>query len=235
MRAFAYIGLVALVSGAAFGQPGDTAPKFEIADVHPSTAPGIGNQSMKGGLYRGGRFELRTASMVDLIRTAYGVDPDKVTGGPGWLEKDRFDVIAKAPVNSTQETLHAMLQTLLAERFALVVHNDTKPLASYALTVGKKVQMKQGDGSGDRGCRLQLQSDAPQAGAGGAIYSFTLNGTRLRIPAGSLLVYSCRNVTMAALAQELGRMVYVPVYLDGKRVVDGTELKGAWNSTSNTP
>ena len=41
--------------------------------------------------------------MVDLIRIAYGFDPDKILGGPNWLEMDRFDVIAKVPPDSTPE------------------------------------------------------------------------------------------------------------------------------------
>jgi len=48
---------------------------------------------MQGGALRAGRFELRRATMLDLIKTAYGVDPEVVFGGPGWLELDRFDVI----------------------------------------------------------------------------------------------------------------------------------------------
>ena len=76
--------------------------------------------------------------MVDLIRTAYGVDADKVLGGPSWLESDRFDVIAKAPPSATPETAKLMLQALLAERFKLVVHTDSHALPGFVLTVGKK-------------------------------------------------------------------------------------------------
>jgi len=71
--------------------------------------------------------------MVDLIRTAYGVDPEKVVGGPHWVEFDRFDVIAPAPSNMPPETLKLMLQALLADRFKLVVHNDTQPISGFVL------------------------------------------------------------------------------------------------------
>jgi len=82
------IGFIATL---AFGQNSRTVPTFQIADVHES-AP-IGNPAMQGGALRAGRFELRRATMLDLIKTAYGVDPEVVFGGPGWLELDRFDVI----------------------------------------------------------------------------------------------------------------------------------------------
>jgi uncharacterized protein (TIGR03435 family) len=47
---------------------------------------------------RAGRYEIHNANMVDLVRTAYGVDAENVVGGPNWVEYDRFDVIAKAEV-----------------------------------------------------------------------------------------------------------------------------------------
>ena len=60
---------------------------------------------MRGGVIRGGRYELRNATMVDLISTAYGIDAEKVLGGPNWLESDRFDVIAKTPPKTSPETI----------------------------------------------------------------------------------------------------------------------------------
>ena len=111
-----------LIGGAAIAQPGSSPPAFEIADVHAS-AKSLQPVLISLGL-RDGRYELRTATMLDLIRTAYGVDAGKVLGGPNWLEWDRFDVIAKAPPDTPPETLAKMLQQLLADRFKLVVHGE---------------------------------------------------------------------------------------------------------------
>jgi uncharacterized protein (TIGR03435 family) len=86
----------------------------------------------------GGRFELRGATMLDLIGIAYGVEPAMVVGGPTWLTVDKFDVIAKAPsASASEENLQAMLKTLLADRFKLAAHQDTKDMPAYVLTVGK--------------------------------------------------------------------------------------------------
>src|SRR6185437_6668917 len=116
------------------------APKFEIADVHP-TPPFFnanGNlEQMDGGLMHGGRYELRRATMIDLIQTAYGISADKIVGGPNWVEMNRYDIIAKTPADATSANAKLMLRSLLAERFALVVHNDKKPLPAFALTAGK--------------------------------------------------------------------------------------------------
>ncbi|HEY2379752.1 MAG TPA: TIGR03435 family protein [Terriglobia bacterium] len=156
---------------------------------------------------RGGRFELRNASMVDLITRAYNVTDDKVSGGPNWLASDRFDVIARTPPNVSVETARLMLQSLLADRFALKIHNDNKPLPTYALTLGKGAhKLKKSDGS-QNGCQGQPQGQ-PQPGV---------------IP---LQVVSCHNLTTAQIAENLHQMANG--YIDHP-VVDQTNLQGAWD------
>jgi uncharacterized protein (TIGR03435 family) len=102
---------IALPAAAAFGQSTGNPPAFDSADVHVS--PRSANPAMRGGALRGGRYEVRTATMVDLIAAAYNVDTDKILSGPSWLDWDRFDVLAKAPAATTRENLSLMLQHLL--------------------------------------------------------------------------------------------------------------------------
>jgi uncharacterized protein (TIGR03435 family) len=135
MRASTRLNLAALLTGTAFSQVAANQPVFEVADVHVSASSA--NQFVRGPMTGGDRYELRSATMVDLVAKAYGVDPDKVLGGPSWLEYDRFDVIAKTPPNTSAESAKLMLQALLAERFKLVAHKDTQPMMAYALTAGK--------------------------------------------------------------------------------------------------
>jgi uncharacterized protein (TIGR03435 family) len=213
MRAIACIGIAALSSGAAFPQSNESRPRFEVADVHVS--PQTINRFMRGGVLHGGRYELKNASMLDLVSTAYGVEPDKVLGGPTWLEMDRFDVIAKAPPNSSPETLKLMLQALLADRFKLAANQQTKPMSAYSLTVGKRLQLKESDGSGETGCKLSVQTPPGGPSPDG--------------PMSLTLLFSCHNMTMAALAEEV-RDLPQPRQTGGRRpVVDQTQLKGVWN------
>src|SRR5262249_2249846 len=140
MRILVSVVVLSVLSGTSFGQttafgPADPSVKFEIADVHASPASALA--AMSGGVPRNGRYEVRNATMLDLVRTAYSVEPEKVAGGPNWLSTDRFDVIAKASTNVNQETARLMLRHLLAERFGLTVHNDTRPLPVFALSAGK--------------------------------------------------------------------------------------------------
>src|SRR4029450_12403218 len=166
-RAFAALSLVALLAAASFAQSTSSPPTFEIADVH--TRPRSPSLALRR-VVPDGRYDLRNATMVDLIRTAYTIDADKVLGGPNWLEFDRFDVIAKVASKTSQETLKLMLQALLADRFKLVVHNDTKAIPGFVLTLGKgKPKFKEPQPSAKTGCERGLPTPIAAAVAGGQI------------------------------------------------------------------
>lgn len=184
---------------------GQSADKFEIADVHESAH--TRNPFMKGPAVRGGFYEIRTATMVDLISNAYGVDGDKVVGGPSWLEMERFDITAKAPPGLKRNELKPLLKALLQERFKLVVHEDTRPIPAYALTAGKHPSLKKSEGAGDTGCKM----GQPQPGSA------------------PVFAHTCSNVTMAAFADALKNMPAGFFYLDQQSIVDRTELKGGWD------
>jgi len=218
--------LVGCAGCLAFSQSTEAPPKFEIADVHVS--PKTVNPFVRTGPVRGGRYEVKYATMVDLIRIAYAFDADKILGGPSWLEMDRFDVIAKAPADSTPETQKLMLQALIEDRFKLVVHKDTKPLPTHALTVGKKLQLKEADGSEEAGCRPQAASGpAPEGGI--RLMTANSNGvaTTINLGPGMTIQYNCRNMTMAAFAAGLRGMLGASV--GPNPVLDETGLKGNWN------
>src|SRR5688500_12868425 len=144
------LGLAALLSASALGQSPATRPSFDIAGIQVSTRP---NPGMRGGVLRGNRYEVRNATMVDLIRTAYGVVPDKITGGPSWLEWNRFDIAALAPEGTPPDRLREMLKTLLAERFKLVVREDMVATTALALRVKGTHKLKEVATSG--GCQGQ--------------------------------------------------------------------------------
>ena len=118
----------------AFGQNAEQ-PRFLAADVHVSAK--TQNQFMRPPSTRGEHYDVKNATMVDLISMAYATDPTKVVGGPNWLDWDRFDVLAKAPQATTRENLNLMLQNLLADRFKVKFHWDTREIDGFAMTVAK--------------------------------------------------------------------------------------------------
>src|SRR5262245_14995437 len=181
IRTLSTASLVCALSAAIAGQSGDSRPTFESADVHPVAVTRIGT-SMAGGVLRGGRYDVRGANMVDLIRLAYGVDDDRILGGPAWLENDRFDVLAKAPAGATGDSAKQMLQALLADRFGLVVRHDSKPVPVFALVPGKgSHKMKTAEPGA--GCQGVPQPGPPAPGT---------------IPRGMI---TCKGVTMKAFAE----------------------------------
>jgi uncharacterized protein (TIGR03435 family) len=107
-RLFTGLSFAVLVSGAAFAQA-PAPPTFDAADVHVHAKVSNAVPQMTGGVIRAGRYVLRAATTVDLIRMAYTVEPDYIVGGPNWLERDRFDLVAKAPQSTSQDTLKLML------------------------------------------------------------------------------------------------------------------------------
>jgi uncharacterized protein (TIGR03435 family) len=226
MRTFTWVGSTAIFLATAMGQTPEAGPKFEIADVHVSAK--TPNPFARTGPVRGGRYEIKTATMVDLVRIAYGVTPDMVVGGPNWLEMDRFDVVGKVPPEATADAQKLMLQALLAERFQLVIHNDTRPVPAYALTVGKKPQMKEADGSGETGCKPK-QGGGPSTEGAGRLMTRDASGreTTIVMGPGATIEFSCRNMTMAAFAAGLRGMLGSTI--GAGAVLDQTGLKGSWN------
>jgi uncharacterized protein (TIGR03435 family) len=213
-RALASIGLAALLFTAAWAQS-TSSQTFEVADVHAS--PGVTNFFSRT-VFRGGRYEIHNASIVDLIRIAYGIDDqlskgDKMVGGPNWVDFDRFEVIAKAATNTPQDTMRKMMQALLADRFKLVVHNETKSIPGFVLAMGKgKPKLKEAASPGQPGS-CQRQPLPPP----------TMVNGQISIPPSSV---SCHNMTMGAFAAQIRGMD--PAYFR-YAVVDSTGLKGGWD------
>jgi uncharacterized protein (TIGR03435 family) len=108
--------------------------EFEVASIKPSENP-----AMLFTVLPGGRLTARSVPLRFIIRTAYQLQSDQIVGGPEWVDRDRFDITAKSAdaAAPTREVLW-MLQTLLADRFALALHDDTRELPVYALTAADR-------------------------------------------------------------------------------------------------
>src|SRR4051812_4337179 len=223
------VTLLLACAGLALAQT-DESPKFIAADVHVSPKASNPNQMFpRSTPPQGGRYEIRNATMVDLIRFAYGTDSDNVFGGPTWLEMDRFDVTAKLPPNTSAENRKLMPQALLKERFNLVTHPDTKPMPHHVLTVAKKPQLKQAESTEESGCKPQQASGAPAEG-GIRLSTMGPNGgapMTINLGPGMTVQYSCRNISMAGFVSGLRTMMFAN--LGPNPVIDETGLKGNWN------
>jgi uncharacterized protein (TIGR03435 family) len=109
---------------------------FDVASVKLVTGP----LSSGGGPWTvgHGRFRADAAWVRAVIAVAYGIPAVQVHGGPQWVDRDRYDFDAKAETaDAGLDSIRAMLQTLLADRFKLVTHRETHEIPLYALLLGK--------------------------------------------------------------------------------------------------
>lgn len=188
-------GLLALVPLVLAAQT----PAFEVADIKPSD-PSVAKAG-KGRILPGGRIEVPGYSVKDLMMFAYGVQDNMISGGPKWAGDDRFDIVAKAPTDAPPETLRLMLQTLLADRFRLVMHREEKAMPAYVLTVAKNPPGLQESSGGKFQCEWH-----PLDG-----------GLRRR---------ECHNLTMAEFVKQLPGWGGIGIDLP---VADETGLKGTYD------
>jgi uncharacterized protein (TIGR03435 family) len=129
----AIASLAVCVSGAVYAQPA-VPVRFEVASVKPSNA----DPSSSGIKTGHGRLDAKNVTLKRCIMGAYGVGPHQVSGGPDWLGSDRFEISAKAdqPIDD-DAVLMVMLQDLLAERFKLVFHRETRTTRALVLEVAR--------------------------------------------------------------------------------------------------
>jgi bla regulator protein BlaR1 len=116
-------------------RPQPARPSFEVASIKPAQP---GKPTLYDVLPKG-RIIARSVTLKRLITIAYRLQGYQVTGGPGWISDERFDVDAKADESSrtTDEQSRQMLQSLLADRFRLEVVQETKDAPIYHLATVK--------------------------------------------------------------------------------------------------
>jgi uncharacterized protein (TIGR03435 family) len=110
---------------------------FEVATIKPGTPdPKAGRYIFMQGA---NRFVGKNCSLKLLIAAAYDLNPHTISGGPEWIESDRFDILAVTPgeVRPSHDEQMSMLRGLLADRFSLAFHREPKEFSIYVLEVAK--------------------------------------------------------------------------------------------------
>ena len=129
----------------AFAQATTTAAapvRFEVASVKPSdpnASSGVFGSIPAMRPQGAGGIAVSNMPLRLLVRMAYGVQDFQLVGGPSWQMSSKFDITAKAPEGTTKGTqdLLPMMKTLLADRFKLKTHTETRELPTYALIVAR--------------------------------------------------------------------------------------------------
>lgn len=213
-----------------FNAPAGTVPapdpniplSFEAASIKPSEAknPGIGIRRQPGG-----RFNTFNAPVKMLITFAYQIQDYQLAGAPGWISNDRFDIVAKFPGDpppivpgSGADHMMLAMRTLLADRFKLVVHRETRQLDIYALTTVKPGQpgpaMKPANAEDCSPATLAARRGGPPPAPGTPfpVCGIQQGPGRIRFGGFPLSLFA------SGISNRLGRSV-----------VDRTGLSGNWN------
>jgi uncharacterized protein (TIGR03435 family) len=203
---------------------------FEVASIRANTIGGPGKKVGDsrtpvgtGGVMtpQGTQWRALNATIRTLIRFAYGSDNDpatpalleeyRVVGGPSWIATEAYDVVARMPdAPRALGDSALMLQALLAERFALRVHSETRELPAYALVRARR------DG---------LWGDAMRRTSGMCVPATERVGRGDQVPCGirgGFMGLSATGATMTRLAVSLTPIV-------GRPVIDQTGLDGAFD------
>jgi uncharacterized protein (TIGR03435 family) len=141
VRILASLLLLGLAAVHGYCQDGVHALAFEVASITPC-APGTPeppgeHAGMVQFTYPGGRFNAKATTLKFLLEWAYGILPAQHSGGPSWMESERYDITAKAPGNANDEQMKLMTQTLIAERFKLKFHRESREVPVLVLSAGK--------------------------------------------------------------------------------------------------
>ena len=210
---------------------------YDAASIKPSDPTQFATRIMIGG-GQGGRFSANGMTVRQMIIQAYGIQDFQLTGGPGWIANDRFDIEATPPsgVSVTGPQNQEMLQSLLEERFQLKIRRETKPLPGYSLVLAKGgSKMKP---SADQ---TPLTPGAPPAGvppAPGGIATVRpgLGGPALGGPSTGLAARGMMRMSPGSIsggAMQMPQFVQILSRQLGRTVVDNTGLTGLFDVELN--
>jgi uncharacterized protein (TIGR03435 family) len=174
-------------------------PAFEVASIKRNAS---GSLNANAARVAGDRYRAENVSLISLLRVAYAVQEFQIAGHPDWANVDRFDIDAKMDAGANARDWPLMLQRLLADRFKLAVHRESREGPIYMLVVGSN------------GPRLTAADPSKRLNPGG---DFSASPTQI-IGTG---------VSMAEFAMRLSRSIGVAV-VDRTGLDGAFDLKLTW-------
>jgi uncharacterized protein (TIGR03435 family) len=176
-----------------------SSPAFEVASIRPNAS---GSLNANAARVAGDRYRAENVSLISLLRVAYAVQEFQIARHPAWANVDRFDIDAKMAAGANSRDWPLMLQRLLADRFKLAVHRESREGPLYTLVVGSN------------GPRLTAAEPSTRTSPGG---NFSASPTQI-IGSG---------VTMAEFAMRLSRSIGLTV-VDRTGLAGAFDLKLTW-------
>jgi uncharacterized protein (TIGR03435 family) len=205
--------LLVVTAWGVFGQSANR-PRFEVASIKPNTSPSVGTGRFRPPV--GGRLTTENMVLAFLIQMAYDFKPYQVEGGPTWIKSARYDIVAKAEGNASENQMKLMMQSLLEDRFKLKVHRETRQFPVYELTVAKG-GLKHQKAEADTCVAFDPSRPPPPPPPGQA--PFIPCGRVIFMIGGSFVRINGAKVSTAELAERLA-------FLLGRNVIDRTGFTG---------
>ena len=230
--------LTLFACGAAIALQAQSPATFEVASVKESN-PKPGGPLAAIPMFMppvGGRFTATNVPLRLLIRLAYGVQDFQVVGGPDWQTTKKFDIDARAENTAASMTdVAPMLKSLLAERFALKTHTESRELPIYALVVagkdgklGPALKLSSSDCSQAQAEAQKLADALARGGPAAAAALLPRPGEKRTctiMPAGSSLA----DFGLRADGQPIAILVQLLTQATGRLVQDKTGLTGLYD------
>jgi uncharacterized protein (TIGR03435 family) len=215
-------------------------PVFDVVSIKPNTS---GDTRVTNRVQPGGRYIATNITLRQLIRDAYRIQEFQIVGGPGWMNSDRFDIVAKAEGNPSVGQMALMRQAVLTDRFNVVTHTEKREMPVYALvvkqagTLGPKLRPSSESCGDPSRPATQLQSGQIPCGISGGAGRLSTRGTPMTEFAHFLSFNSDRAVldrTGLTGPFELA-LEWTPDPLQAPRVTGGDERAGASDLDSLPP
>jgi uncharacterized protein (TIGR03435 family) len=179
-----------------------TSPAFEVATIKPANPDARGMSFRMEGEHR---FTINNHTLKEVIATSYDLAPRLISGGPAWVDTDRYDMVGVMPgdMQASSEERQLMMRALMAERFNLKYHREFREAPVYNLVLGK---------AGRAGLKI---TESPNPDQNHSLMMRGLPNRAIRLPV--------RRATMADLAAFMQRVIV------DRSVIDKTGLTAKYD------
>jgi uncharacterized protein (TIGR03435 family) len=194
--------------------------EFEVATVKPAVLP-TGPAPPRGGPGSSdpGYVHYTYMSVKNLLMTAYDMKITQITG-PAWIDSERYDITASVPPGATKEQVNLMLQNLLADRFKLVVHRETKEMPLYELLIAK---------GGSKLKPYVVDPNPPKQPEPGRLLVFDKDGNPVLRPGTLMLSTGAGRRRIAGSKQSISKLTTTLAVEVQRPVIDKTGLEGEYD------
>jgi len=204
---------------------------FDVASTKPAPpVTGIPRISGGPGTADPGRITWESIELKRLLMRAYGIESDQMIG-PGWIDSEKYAVVATFPPGTAEDLFRIMLRNLLTERFRITLHHEAKELSLYELVVatsGPKMAVATDPDPGppnpdDADTRIPRNARDSE---GCPLLRPGASGVQVRIGGPRVVCSKFGSVSMPAFARRLEMMIGLESWGSTTHVIDKTGLNG---------